>query len=143
MHLANKDLILFRIALLLALVAFGLVFVNNAQTDMPASSFNVSSHKLATKTQVASINHVTTHIINDEQAKLVHAPSITQLASGELIAIWWGGSREGGKDVQIYISRFNVVDSIWSTPKVIQSAKSTQADVQRYITKLGNSIIPH
>lgn len=79
--------------------------------------------------------------MNDDSTLLVHAPSIVRLNSGGLIATWWGGSREGAKDVQVFTSHFDPDTLSWDQPVAIQSAKETQAQTRRYIRKLGNAVI--
>ena len=79
--------------------------------------------------------------MNDDSTLLVHAPSIARLNSGGLIATWWGGSREGAKDVQVFTSFFDPETLHWDQPVAIQSAKKTQSQTRRYIRKLGNAVI--
>ena len=79
--------------------------------------------------------------MNDDSALLVHAPAIVRLNSGGLIATWWGGSREGAEDVQVFTSHFDPDTLHWEQPVAIQSAKKTQAQTRRYIRKLGNAVI--
>ncbi|MBS7605096.1 MAG: sialidase family protein [Candidatus Bathyarchaeia archaeon] len=49
----------------------------------------------------------------------VHAPTITETNNGDLLAAWFGGSKEGASDVAIYSSRFNLDDEKWSDPKIL------------------------
>ncbi len=79
--------------------------------------------------------------MNDDSSLLVHAPSIARLNSGGLIATWWGGSREGAKDIQVFTSFFDPETLHWDQPVAIQTAKKTQAQTRRYIRKLGNTVI--
>ncbi|MCP4172611.1 MAG: exo-alpha-sialidase [Fuerstiella sp.] len=74
-------------------------------------------------------------------APSVHAGTITQLNNGQLLAAWFGGAREGAKDVDIYCSRRLNSYQEWTVPTIIASRKQTTRDLNRYIKKLGNPIL--
>lgn len=46
-----------------------------------------------------------------------HASTIVETAAGDLLAAWFGGEREGAKDVAIWMSRFS--ENRWSAPEVV------------------------
>lgn len=71
----------------------------------------------------------------------VHAGSLTQLPGGEIIAAWFGGSREGAADVAIYTARFDAAQQEWSTPVVVTDRLRTSRELGRYVRKLGNPVI--
>jgi len=50
-----------------------------------------------------------------------HASTITELPGGQLVASWFGGSRESAPDVSIYTSVFS--KGKWSAPAVAAAAK--------------------
>lgn len=70
----------------------------------------------------------------------VHAGTITELADGTLLAGWFGGTREGARDVAIYASRRSP-GSEWSHPEAIATREDTVESLGRYIRKLGNPVI--
>lgn len=57
-----------------------------------------------------------------------HASTIETTQSGGLIASWFGGSKEGNKDVEIWISHYR--DDKWSYPKSV--ANGIQHEGKRY-----------
>lgn len=131
-----------KIIFLVCIIAtFGLTLFDTLLSPKPSSRFAVEPHSLPKNPIEPMVKGVERRVINHHSARLVHAPSIAKLSSGDLIATWWGGSREGGKDVQIFISIFNATDRSWGLPRVIQSAKQTQLETSRYVRKLGNAII--
>jgi len=81
--------------------------------------------------------------INPDPGKgMVHVGSICQLPDGKLIAAWYGGTREGAKDVAIF---FAIKDpghlTRWSKPKRVVDRISASRELYRYIKKVGNPII--
>lgn len=74
-------------------------------------------------------------------APSVHASTITQLPGGGLMAAWFGGSREGAKDVSIYGSHWNDATGCWDTPSVIVDAGGSSRELDRYVKKLGNPVL--
>ena len=71
----------------------------------------------------------------------VHAATITQLGDGQLLAAWFGGTREGARDVGIYCARRLSPSQEWTPPAIIASREQTTRDLNRYIKKLGNPIL--
>jgi predicted neuraminidase len=71
----------------------------------------------------------------------VHAASATALPNGELLSVWYGGTREGAKDVAIYKARFDQRARTWSTPEMITDPKQVQNELGRYIRKIGNPTV--
>lgn len=69
----------------------------------------------------------------------VHAASAVALEGGQLLAVWFAGSREGAADVAIWSSRFDGVS--WSTPQKLADRQSTMQQTQRYVRKVGNPVL--
>ncbi len=81
--------------------------------------------------------------INPDPGKgMVHVGSICELPDGRLIAAWYGGTREGAKDVAIFLA---IKDpghpTRWSKPKRVVDRISASRELYRYIKKVGNPII--
>jgi predicted neuraminidase len=70
-----------------------------------------------------------------------HVASICELPDGRLAAAWYAGSREGASDVAIYLSTRAPADARWSPPRAIVTRESATNDLNRYIKKVGNSVI--
>jgi predicted neuraminidase len=71
----------------------------------------------------------------------VHAPSVAALDNGDLLAVWFSGSREGAGDVVIRMARFDHAKNLWEKEKDLITRQMTQNAVNRYIRKLGNPVI--
>ncbi len=69
----------------------------------------------------------------------VHASTAYAHGHGGLTAFWYGGTREGARDVAIYQSRLD--DEHWGKPRVVVNRRQTKSDLNRHIRKLGNPIV--
>ena len=73
---------------------------------------------------------------------MVHVASICEMADGRLVAIWYGGSREGARDTVIYFARRAPGEAMsWSKPRVVVNRESASKELHRFVKKIGNSII--
>jgi predicted neuraminidase len=48
-----------------------------------------------------------------------HSSSISGLPDGSLLAVWWNGSQEGGKDLVIRFSRRPPGEGVWTPPIIV------------------------
>lgn len=71
----------------------------------------------------------------------VHGANVIEKLDGGLFATWFGGSREGGKDVVLWGTDFSPDQSSWSTPRPIISPVKTKVALGRYIKTVGNSVL--
>lgn len=114
----------------------------------------------ASSTQTLAVPPSAPHmqpISNAKQAS-VHGATITSTADGWLAA-WYGGTREGAKDVQIFTANkaYGLADAIdgdhtktpeqqgtvahWQEPKALLSRTVLSKQLDRYIKKLGNPML--
>lgn len=71
----------------------------------------------------------------------VHGANVIEKLDGGLFATWFGGSREGGKDVVLWGSDLSPGSPSWSVPRRIVGPGETQAALGRYIKTIGNSVL--
>ncbi|RMS45788.1 BNR/Asp-box repeat protein, partial [Pseudomonas amygdali pv. photiniae] len=71
----------------------------------------------------------------------VHSSAVTALPGGDLMSVWFAGSREGAGDVEIRTSRFDASNGEWGGEQVLATRASTQSGTGKYIRKLGNPVI--
>ena len=71
----------------------------------------------------------------------VHGANVVEKLDGGLFATWFGGSREGGKDVVLWGADFSSSSLSWSTPRRIVGPAETRAALGRYIKTVGNSVL--
>lgn len=73
---------------------------------------------------------------------IAHASSICELSDGSLASVWYAGSREGAQDVAIHFSRHpSGGNGSWTEPRVIVSSDSAAHELNRFVKKVGNSLI--
>lgn len=83
-------------------------------------------------------------IANGQQAS-VHGATLTPSQSGWLAA-WYGGTREGAKDVQLFTTRTlptntGISTQGWTVPQAILSRTQLDEQLGRYVKKLGNPML--
>ena len=71
----------------------------------------------------------------------VHGANVVEKLDGGLFATWFGGSREGGKDVVLWGADYSPLTHEWSRPRNIIGPYETQAALGRYIKTVGNSVL--
>lgn len=79
-------------------------------------------------------------VVSGEVAPSVHAVSVVELPDARLRAFWFGGSREGARDVSIYSSVLPPGGTRWSDPVVAVERARAAADLGRPLRKLGNPV---
>jgi predicted neuraminidase len=78
----------------------------------------------------------------DTSSGMVHVGSICEMPDGALGTVWYGGTREGAKDVAIFFSKKHPgMNSPWSAPRIIVDRASATRELNRYIRKVGNPIL--
>ncbi len=70
----------------------------------------------------------------------VHASATVTLPDQSLMAFWFGGSKEGNRDVTIRSSRFDPESGTWSPDRTVITTTQTQQGEKRYIKSLGNPV---
>ena len=78
------------------------------------------------------------HWVSRGETAEAHSANIVVMGNTPL-AVWYGGTEEGHKDVAVFMSSF--VNHEWSAPKVIMNRTLAEAGLNRYIRKLGNPVI--
>ncbi|MFT4997961.1 MAG: putative neuraminidase [Flavobacteriales bacterium] len=82
-----------------------------------------------------------TQFASNNPVDFVHASSVAQTGGGNLIAAWFAGSREGGRDVTIKSTRFDASTNKWSEEVILATPWDTQVATKRWVKKLGNPVI--
>jgi predicted neuraminidase len=78
--------------------------------------------------------------VSGGSTRLVHAASAIQRPDGVIQAFWFGGSREGHPDVNIFTATYDASSNSWNEEVVVVSRQATQAAEHRLVKKLGNPV---
>ncbi|MFT3780941.1 MAG: exo-alpha-sialidase [Nibricoccus sp.] len=76
-----------------------------------------------------------------EHTPAAHCSSICKLPSGDLLAIWYGGTREGAADVSLFTSRLPAGSSEWTPPERTVDRALAENELDRTVKKVGNAVI--
>ncbi len=71
----------------------------------------------------------------------VHASTLTSLTNGNVLAAWYGGSREGAVDVVIYGAEYNSAGKTWGAVRKIIDPEKTGKETGRFVQRLGNPVL--
>ncbi len=71
----------------------------------------------------------------------VHSATAIELDNNDIMAFWYGGTREGHKDVTIYQNTWHNNTKQWGQEKSLLSRSITRDATSRYIRKLGNPVV--
>jgi predicted neuraminidase len=75
------------------------------------------------------------------QTPTVHSATAVQLDNGQLLAMWYGGTREGHVDVALYSAMYDPSTQIWSQPKKVLDRYDAANSLNRYVKKVGNPVL--
>ena len=123
------------IFLLLATILAVFVLVHDRQQVVPDFLVTTTNQAGLTKAR-----YTAGYICHPCEGPQVHSASVVEGSNGDLLAAWFGGSREGASDVKIYQSHL-ARGRNWSHEKVLLGREKVSADLHRYIKKLGNPVL--
>ncbi len=82
------------------------------------------------------------NFVNDESTGTIsHVSSIAPLDRNRLIAVWYSGSREGAKDVAIFMAIYDESKNSWSKPIRLVDREIASRELKRYVKKVGNPML--
>ena len=105
----------------------------------PDSTFVVSD-LAEKKTAQGKVQSLYVHdFIDHHITPSVHSATAAVLSDGRLISCWYGGTREGHRDVRIFCAYYQ--QQQWSEPHVVMTRQQTAQATRTYIKKLGNPVL--
>lgn len=112
-------------------------------TDVNETEFlRFSESELATRVGTKAVAKPELRFVRPpEGPPSVHSGTLTRLKDGQLLAAWFGGTREGASDVKIFLSRRTSAAAEWSALTTIATREQTTEDLNRHIAKIGNPIL--
>jgi predicted neuraminidase len=124
--------------LALLVVLFALAWWLNAPYTM--SGFDTTT-RWDDSEEITSEPIMERRFVSSDLDEFVHSSSITTLPNGDLLSVWFAGSREGAADVQIRGARFDAASGEWSDEEVLATREMTRESVGKPIRKLGNPVL--
>jgi predicted neuraminidase len=106
----------------------------------PPTAF-ATAPPVATVPGAAAPRFVTGFIESAAQTPSVHVASLCELRGGRLLAAWYGGTREGHRDVVIYLATRDAEAGAWSPAVPVVSRESAARELDRYVRKVGNALV--
>ena len=128
----------FRLTTILFLAALAGVLTLVLQGRPDPTGFSASEYQLEAPAPAQPVfeRHF---VFTESPTPSVHSGTLAQLPGGELLAAWFGGSREGAADVAIWGARRAGDD--WSEPFVITDRAASERELRRSLRKLGNPVL--
>ena len=81
-------------------------------------------------------------IIPDQGDRMVHVASLVEMPERKFVAAWYGGTREGARDVAIFLSFLDTrKEGSWTEPEVVVDRISASKELYRYVKKVGNPVV--
>ena len=100
--------------------------------------FAEASVSLASPGAPAHPIHEDRFVYTHRLTRFAHSPTLTELANGDLLLVWFGGDGEGSPSVGLYQSTYRPGVGIWTRPLLLTDREQTQAELGRYVFTLGN-----
>lgn len=78
-------------------------------------------------------------LVTNAETPSVHAATAYASGENDLVAFWYGGTREGASDVSLYSSRYDGKN--WSNPWLAIDRREIQTASLRHVRKIGNPVV--
>lgn len=70
-----------------------------------------------------------------------HGSAVCVLPGGDLLAVWYGGTREGAADVAVFASRLPAGTRDWLPPARVVDRAMAAEELERVVKKVGNAVV--
>lgn len=130
----------FRLTLVLLIIATVSARTEVASTAIFASTDGAAQKKAAILALEKSASLAFETATFEPPTASCHSATSAPLADGRLFVAWYGGTREGARDVKIYGATLSPQGKT-STPCVLIDRSRLSRDVWRSIRKLGNPVV--
>jgi predicted neuraminidase len=136
----NRSALVKSVGLAAACLTFGLAWYSHPPA--PIADFQMLDLSSTSKgAQPNAAPSYSSRFASTDLDDFVHAAAVSPLPGGDLMAVWFAGSREGAADVQIRGARYSAANGEWGNERVLATRSSTETAVNKHIRKLGNPII--
>ncbi len=126
--------------ILLAVLLNGLPLLKPGPRTVFSSARFAVSEKSPTDTSTNALFRE--EFINpNSTVRSVHVASLCELPDGTVAATWYGGTREGARDVNIFFATQAPGGDTWTAERSIITAQMAVRDLNRAVRKVGNALI--
>ncbi len=70
-----------------------------------------------------------------------HGSAICVVPGGDLLAVWYGGTREGAADVAVFTARRPKGAQDWQAPQRVVDRAMAAGELERVVKKVGNAVV--
>lgn len=88
--------------------------------------------------ETSSPVHQVSLITDPKDDRFIHSPTLAQTDPDHLLAVWFTGRKERGRDVVLEGARYDLSQKTWSKPKILVSRQAIERDLGRVIKTIGN-----
>lgn len=143
-----KNEILFAVGLI-TLLSMAWPFFSQTATEQfslthsitDSTTQNTSENEELNTTANNTAPFLTTQFASHQSTTEVHSATAIELDNNNVMAFWYGGTREGHKDVTIFQNTWDNASKKWGQEKSILTRTFTRDGTARYIRKLGNPVV--
>lgn len=126
--------------LLIFIVFYSLYFLQD-KTHTNNPSFKISPYAVPVikmNENDRDIPYFDSDFASHLKSKSVHCAAAIEISKNKIRAFWYGGTKEGAEDVQIYSAVYDSKTDSWSDEIPVITREFTQKHLYRRIKKLGN-----
>ncbi len=113
-------------------------FIALQSPKYPAPQFYLASESAFDVTVPPMFN---TYEVVSDITPAVHSATSVELENGNLLSMWYGGTREGHTDVALYSAVFDQSNNTWGKHKKVLDRYDASDSLNRYIKKIGNPVL--
>lgn len=120
--------------------------VGEVQPPGPGPSFRVGADRPGGASRDAVFR--SSFIEHDPPVAFVHCPSVCVQRDGRVLCAWYAGSREGARDVGVWLSEAETAADeggtgplAWTRPRVVVDRGQASRQLGRFVDKVGNSVL--
>lgn len=88
----------------------------------------------------ATVPQYQTQFASSGATREVHSAVLVNLSDNRMRAFWYGGKREGAKDVSIYTAELDLATNEWRNERVLVERLDMAQQLDIYLRKIGNPV---
>lgn len=114
---------------------------NKSGGDVAPREMAASPERLVAAAENASPRFRQSWVNPRDHTRAAHSSAICVLPGGDLLSVWYGGTREGAADVAIFTARLKAGATTWDSPRRVVDRATAEVELGRSVKKVGNAVI--